>query len=222
MALKPEQYFWLANGRPVKSLGELSAVLAGIPQSVYDHHVNADKNDFSSWISGVFKGEKLASEIKEAKTPKEMKTILDNFLHPKKAIDLKKPEPEKLSEPVKEEIKKVEEIKKIKPVKKKVSKKKIVKNSRTTIKSVRKSVNPVKKQKVKKKSEILNPTKKIIENNFVEDGHSVIYEELLKDKWSKEPENKYFYRALVKYGVLEFLFGIAVGAFLVLVLKGLI
>ena len=182
MALKPEQYFWLVNGKPVKSLGELSSVLASMPQSVYDYHVTADRNDFSNWIKGVFKGEILANDIENAKSPKEMKSKVDSFLHPKKEV----------KEVPKSVVKKKPKVVKAKPkkaVKKKVSKKRVVR---------KKSVKKVE-----------------------EEGHSIVYEELLKDKWSKEPK-KYFYRALVKYGILEFIFGIAVGAFIVLVLKGMI
>jgi F0F1-type ATP synthase assembly protein I len=71
-AVKPENYFWLKDGRQIKSLEELSSVLKNISKDVFSHHVNDAKNDFASWINDVFKNKVLAKEIRSKKTPEEI------------------------------------------------------------------------------------------------------------------------------------------------------
>lgn len=209
MAIKPEQYFWLANGKPVKSLSELSEVLAGMSKEVFNHHVTSEKNDFSNWIKGVFKGKSLADEIESTKTPKEMKEKIDVFLRPKKQ-EIKKNSPKNIEIPGdKKEIKKAEKLQK-KKIKRDSGRKKKIKTNKSS---------PVKK-KNKKNTPIANKVE-----NKEEDSRSIIYQKAFRDKWnSEESENKdkSYYRSLIRYGFMEFVFGIAVGAFIVLVLRGMI
>jgi len=84
MALKPDKYFWLSNGKPIKDLNELSEVLKTIPKEVFENHVTKDKNDFSNWIKDVLKSDSLAKEIKDAKTAEKMQKYVDEYLHPLK------------------------------------------------------------------------------------------------------------------------------------------
>ena len=58
--------FWLAGGGTLKSLSELSAVLPGMSNEVFSQHVNAEKNDFASWIRDVIHDEKLASKVRKS------------------------------------------------------------------------------------------------------------------------------------------------------------
>ena len=55
--LKPEQYFYLSNGMALKSVKELHDALKNMDDNTYSNHVNGTKNDFASWIRGVFKNQ---------------------------------------------------------------------------------------------------------------------------------------------------------------------
>jgi len=68
----PEKAFWFCNGQVAKNLKEFAAILEKIPQSVFEHHVNAKKNDFSRWIAGVFGQTSLAKQIEKAKSAQEI------------------------------------------------------------------------------------------------------------------------------------------------------
>ncbi len=57
------QYFVLANGQPVKHVGELAAILDRLEDHVFDHHVRADNNDFHNWIRDVFQDVELARKV---------------------------------------------------------------------------------------------------------------------------------------------------------------
>jgi len=58
-----ENYFILCNGQPVKNVKELAGLLENIDDSVFNHHVNLDKNDFSNWIKDIFEDSELAKEL---------------------------------------------------------------------------------------------------------------------------------------------------------------
>jgi hypothetical protein len=49
-----ELSFRLADGRVLKSVPELLEALKNMEEWVYNHHVNAEKNDFISWMECVF------------------------------------------------------------------------------------------------------------------------------------------------------------------------
>jgi hypothetical protein len=59
----PDQYFFLRNGQPIKSLSELADALEFIDDITFEHHVNEYRNDFANWIRDVIKDEKLAARI---------------------------------------------------------------------------------------------------------------------------------------------------------------
>ncbi|MFA4960731.1 MAG: hypothetical protein WC548_03660 [Candidatus Pacearchaeota archaeon] len=51
--VSPEFYFYLADGRVVKSVPELISTLKTMDEWVYNSHVNAQKNDFIKWIEFI-------------------------------------------------------------------------------------------------------------------------------------------------------------------------
>jgi hypothetical protein len=53
--VSPEFYFRLADGREIKSIEELLGVIRNMEEGVFNHHVNAEKNDFMKWIEDVTK-----------------------------------------------------------------------------------------------------------------------------------------------------------------------
>jgi hypothetical protein len=72
MEMPQESYFWLKNGAAIKSIDELSKALKTMPDDVFNHHVNSEKNDFANWICDVLKDKKLAQKISSAKSTEEM------------------------------------------------------------------------------------------------------------------------------------------------------
>ena len=62
-----EKVFYLADGRKVKSLLELTEALENMSEDVFRHHVSAARNDFSNWINDVFKDKELAQDIKDVR-----------------------------------------------------------------------------------------------------------------------------------------------------------
>jgi hypothetical protein len=62
-----EKVFYLADGRKLKSLVELTEALENMTEDVFRHHVNEAKNDFSNWINDVFKDKELAQDMKDVR-----------------------------------------------------------------------------------------------------------------------------------------------------------
>ncbi len=73
---KPENYFILVTGVPLKSLKELTNVLENMNQWVFDHHVNNSRNDFADWIKNVLKEDDLSKDIHRSKDIKEMEYVI--------------------------------------------------------------------------------------------------------------------------------------------------
>ncbi|MBI3035583.1 hypothetical protein HYY71_04630 [Candidatus Woesearchaeota archaeon] len=63
----PEQCFWVNNGPILKNIEELANALPNMSDEAFHHHVNSEKNDFSSWINGAIGDQKLANDILSSK-----------------------------------------------------------------------------------------------------------------------------------------------------------
>ncbi|MFC1648577.1 hypothetical protein ACFL1B_03900 [Nanoarchaeota archaeon] len=63
-----QQYFYACDGSIIRSLEELFLELQHMPEHVFSHHVNEERNDFHSWINDVFGNYKLAQNLKDART----------------------------------------------------------------------------------------------------------------------------------------------------------
>lgn len=75
--VKQEFYFNLADGRQLKNLIELSAVLEDIDENTFRHHVNEEKNDFANWIRDVINENMLAESLsaKNSKTEHQIEVL---------------------------------------------------------------------------------------------------------------------------------------------------
>lgn len=73
---KPENYFILVTGVPLKNVKELANALETMNEWVFNHHVNSSRNDFSAWIKNVLKEKALADEIKDVNNIKDMEIKL--------------------------------------------------------------------------------------------------------------------------------------------------
>jgi hypothetical protein len=61
-----ERRFFCDDGSICGSLTELAGCLNKMTPDTFQHHVTADKNDFSNWVRMVFGDDKLADELLEA------------------------------------------------------------------------------------------------------------------------------------------------------------
>src|SRR3989344_2290179 len=64
---KPENYFILITGVPLKNLRELANSLETMNDWVFSHHVNDARNDFSNWMKEILKEDVLSEEIRHIK-----------------------------------------------------------------------------------------------------------------------------------------------------------
>lgn len=63
VSCQEECSFKIADGGTIRNLNELSKSLENIDDTVFMHHVNGERNDFSNWIKDVLKDEKLAADL---------------------------------------------------------------------------------------------------------------------------------------------------------------
>ncbi len=67
-----DKRFVLKDGRVLKDLVELAHALEHMSDDVFNHHVNAFKNDFRNWVIDVFSQKGLAAELEKAKTRSDL------------------------------------------------------------------------------------------------------------------------------------------------------
>jgi hypothetical protein len=74
------QSFLLVSGQELKTLDDLSEAINLIDPETFMHHVNADKNDFASWVEAVFDEKLLAEYLRRYPTPLRMMVHIEKFL----------------------------------------------------------------------------------------------------------------------------------------------
>ena len=72
----PEQYFFLSDGRPLKSLLELADAFEDMTDDIFKHHVTDAKNDFAKWVQDVFGDEGLAIRLGQSKSRQQHQLII--------------------------------------------------------------------------------------------------------------------------------------------------
>ncbi|MDD3655301.1 MAG: hypothetical protein PHI72_00830 [Atribacterota bacterium] len=75
-----EQYFYLHNGTPIKSLAELIDQLINMEQELFCYHVHSKNNDFANWIRDVFGAKELARRIKMSHSAPGMLKSITKYL----------------------------------------------------------------------------------------------------------------------------------------------
>lgn len=60
---KKENAFHLHEGKEITDLKSLAKELRSMPQHVYEHHVNFNKNDFANWVKHSLSEHTLAERI---------------------------------------------------------------------------------------------------------------------------------------------------------------
>ena len=77
-----KSYFFLGSGEAIKSVKGLADALEKMPEEVFKHHVNQEKNDFANWIEHVFEDKTLAKKI--GKDKKNIRLNIYKYLLEKK------------------------------------------------------------------------------------------------------------------------------------------
>jgi len=77
---KPENYFILATGVPLKNLKELANALEHMNDWVFRHHVNEYRNDFADWVKNVLNENELSEELCKTQTSKDMELLIMRHL----------------------------------------------------------------------------------------------------------------------------------------------
>ncbi|MFH1849738.1 MAG: DUF5752 family protein [archaeon] len=76
-----ETSFKLNDGREVRNLNELSEMLESMDDGTWMHHVNDEKNDFSTWVLHALSDEKLAKNLLGARDRREAQvTVLKRII----------------------------------------------------------------------------------------------------------------------------------------------
>jgi hypothetical protein len=195
--IKPENYFWLKDGRTIKNLEELSKILENIPQDVFSHHVNDSKNDFANWIRDIFRDKKLAGKLSKKKSAKEIIGCLKEKAERKRA-------------------------KTVKVTKKKVVISKKIKKNKVRIKSKKKISKKINKKHRKKKIRV---HKKTVKNDVEKDVKGIIDEKsTVIKKQAKDIKKPEHHCSTIgfKCSLVDFLLGILIGILIAVMLSKVI
>lgn len=63
-----EKRFWCSDGRALKNLSELEAVLKEMSEETFCYHSNEARSDFSNWVRDVIGDEKLSRDLQKSTT----------------------------------------------------------------------------------------------------------------------------------------------------------
>lgn len=79
--------------RVLKTLDDLSEAINLIDPETFQKHVNAEKNDFASWVQHVFGEEQLADDLRKFPTPLRMMVSIEKFLRQTMPAEMPHTEP---------------------------------------------------------------------------------------------------------------------------------
>ncbi|MFH0874613.1 MAG: hypothetical protein V1859_01660 [archaeon] len=81
--IPPEKYFYVHDGTIIRCIDELPIYLTSMDEQIFVFHVTEEKNDFASWIMGVFNESLLAEKVQNSKTKDEMINIIGEYMESK-------------------------------------------------------------------------------------------------------------------------------------------
>jgi hypothetical protein len=67
-----DKKFWCSNGEVFSNLKELEISLKTMNNETFEHHVNEEKNDFSTWIYDIVGHAELAAAVRNMKDRKKV------------------------------------------------------------------------------------------------------------------------------------------------------
>lgn len=78
----PEEHaFVLKDDRKLQTVFELIDALETMPDEVFRHHVNAERNDFASWLESMFDETALAADMRRVQQRLDaQRTILKHVM----------------------------------------------------------------------------------------------------------------------------------------------
>lgn len=246
--VKPEYHFITKDGKRIKNLYQLHKSLLTMDDVIFNHHVNAERNDFYNWVRDMYGDDKLKSAVLKCKTKKELaqkiKEELDDAVKKKKEHDLRliiKEAKEEVKQKLSEQKKAEEFLKRIesRPLKKEV-KEEVRKEAKYEEKKIdlKKEVKqPEKKEEYKPVKHDIKLTKKT-EDNKVESIKREVRDEV-SGKQPKEEENVFVPKPprtfakeekpvtfgnvpYIKASAVDFVFGIIIGVIVILIIKQLL
>lgn len=83
--IKREQYFYFSDGSSTKSIEELKEKIESLSYEEFYNHVNENKNDFASWVEGVFNEKSLSDKLRKVTSIVETVELIEEFLNPKES-----------------------------------------------------------------------------------------------------------------------------------------
>jgi hypothetical protein len=75
-----EKAFYMADGRVVTRLVELPEIIGATDDDTFNHHVNAERNDFANWIRDVFNIKPLATKVSKQRAKQDLIKALKTAL----------------------------------------------------------------------------------------------------------------------------------------------
>lgn len=73
-----DKRFFCHDGCIASNLQELANCLSHMSEQRYNHHVTAEKNDFSNWVRDVFGDTRLANELARSRNRADAAKILND------------------------------------------------------------------------------------------------------------------------------------------------
>lgn len=75
-----KKFFYLKDGKALKSIPDLVAALDKMSDDVFNFHVAKDHNHFANWLKDVFKEEHLSDAMKKVRSKSLLTDLLKRFL----------------------------------------------------------------------------------------------------------------------------------------------
>jgi hypothetical protein len=73
-----EKAFWCVDGQIFRNIKELSEGLGRMSDDAFAYHSNAEKHDFSNWLSDVLDEERLARQLAKPITRQEAAEVIQS------------------------------------------------------------------------------------------------------------------------------------------------
>jgi hypothetical protein len=71
-SVAPEHVFHFRDGKKAHNLNDLKEVLQTQSDDEFNHHVDANNNDYANWVEYVYKDKTLADELRKMMTRTQM------------------------------------------------------------------------------------------------------------------------------------------------------
>lgn len=73
-----EKAFWCIDGQIFRNIKDLSEGLSKMSDETFTYHSNAEKHDFSNWLSDVLDEESLARQLAKPITRQEASEVIQS------------------------------------------------------------------------------------------------------------------------------------------------